>query len=173
MTNSSAEAKTSAFFFRSVIFLAHALLPAASRSIYAESGSISAKDASIIAQGLSEDARDASQLAQGLSETAKDAAITAQGLSEDARDASITAQGLSETARDASQLAQSGAETAETNALGSENKAEQWAEELEDVEVEPGKFSSIHHSAKAEDEKIAAIAAKDASVTAQGLSENA
>jgi hypothetical protein len=48
-------------------------------------------------------------------------------------DASATAAGVSET-----------------NAGISEAKAEQWAEEDEDVEVEPGQFSSKHHAAKSE-----------------------
>jgi hypothetical protein len=56
-------------------------------------------------------------------------AQTAQGLSEDARDASIVAKGLSEVARD---------------------KSQDWAEELEDTEVETGKYSALHHAAKAE-----------------------
>lgn len=38
-----------------------------------------------------------------------------------------------------------------TNALASENKAEKWAEELEDVEVEAGKFSAKHWALKAEE----------------------
>ncbi len=37
------------------------------------------------------------------------------------------------------------------NALASENKAEKWAQEDEDVEVEPGKYSAYHWAQKAED----------------------
>jgi hypothetical protein len=58
--------------------------------------------------------------------------------SEDA-DARATAAGISET----------NAGISETNAGLSEAKAEQWAEEDEDVEVESGQYSSKHHSAKA------------------------
>ncbi len=42
------------------------------------------------------------------------------------------------------------ASTSATNALASENKAEKWADELEDVEVEVGKYSAKHWAAKAE-----------------------
>jgi hypothetical protein len=59
--------------------------------------------------------------------------------SEDA-EASATAAGVSET----------NAGVSETNAGLSEAKAEKWAEENEDVEVEVGKYSAKHHSAKAE-----------------------
>lgn len=31
------------------------------------------------------------------------------------------------------------------------NKAQEWAEQPEDTEVEPGKYSSLHHAAKSED----------------------
>ncbi|MDY0388613.1 MAG: hypothetical protein RBT65_16120, partial [Methanolobus sp.] len=50
----------------------------------------------------------------------------------DAKELSQEAQGLSEDARD---------------------KSEQWAENPEDMEVEPGKYSALHHAAKAEDLK--------------------
>ena len=43
------------------------------------------------------------------------------------------------------------ASTSATNALASEYKAEKWAEELEDVEVETGKFSAKHWALKAEE----------------------
>lgn len=59
---------------------------------------------------------------------------------------SETNAGLSETA----------AALSETNALASENKAEEWAENPEDVEVEVGKYSALHWAAKSE-EKVLTI----------------
>ncbi len=41
--------------------------------------------------------------------------------------------------------------TSADNALASENKAEKWATELEDVPVEPGKYSAMHWALKAEE----------------------
>ncbi len=41
------------------------------------------------------------------------------------------------------------ASVSETNAIASENKAYQWAEEGEDVEVDPGEYSAKHYSLKA------------------------
>ena len=43
------------------------------------------------------------------------------------------------------------ASTSEANALASENKAEKWAEEDEDVEVETGKYSAKHWAEKSKD----------------------
>lgn len=60
-----------------------------------------------------------------------------------------TAQTAAELAQTNAETAQTGAELAETNAQAHELKAEKWAEEDEDVEVEPGKYSSLHHAAKA------------------------
>lgn len=39
----------------------------------------------------------------------------------------------------------------ETNSAASEDKAQDWAEEVEDTPVEVGKFSALHHAAKAAD----------------------
>jgi len=57
------------------------------------------------------------------------AAGDAQTASEGARDTSVTAAAASVTARD---------------------KAQDWAEEVEDTEVETGQYSALHHAAKAE-----------------------
>lgn len=40
-------------------------------------------------------------------------------------------------------------------------KAKMWAENPEDEEVEPGKFSSLHHSAKADASAVSAAASAD------------
>lgn len=54
-----------------------------------------------------------------------------------------------EAARDAAEAAEDQALISEVNSLASELKAEKWAEEDEDVEVEVGQFSSFHWSQKA------------------------
>lgn len=76
------------------------------------------------------------------------ASETAAGLSETAAAASETAAGASETAAAASEAA----------ALASENKAQLWAEEDEDVTVDPGEYSAKHHALKAEGHKDALAA---------------
>lgn len=60
------------------------------------------------------------------------------------------------TAKNEAEGHASDAETSETNAANSasaasssEDKAEKWAEEVEDTEVETGKYSALHHAAKA------------------------
>lgn len=88
---------------------------------------------------------------EAAAEAARDAAITA-------RNAAQLAETNAETAETNAETAETNAETAETNAaasaaaaLVSENKAADWAEELEDVEVEAGKYSAKHWAAKAGD----------------------
>ena len=68
--------------------------------------------------------------------------------------ASVAAAAASESAASASESAAgasaSSAATSEAAAGASEAKAEQWAEEAEDTEVESGKYSAKHWSAKAQ-----------------------
>ncbi len=68
--------------------------------------------------------------------------------------ANATAAAASETAAAASEsnaaTSESNASTSETNAAASETKAGKWADEDEDVEVETGKYSAKHWSAKAQ-----------------------
>jgi len=84
----------------------------------------------------------AAQLSADQAETAR---ISAEQASSTAQQSSIDA-GVSATdsANSASASATSAAES-----LASENKAEQWAEEDEDVQVETGKYSAKHWAAKA------------------------
>ena len=98
-------------------------------------------------------------------------AISAQAGAEAAELAAQTAQAAAETA-------QAGAETAETGALASANnasssataaqaaetKAEEWADNPEDVPVEAGKFSAFHWA-----EKAAALVASVADIGEQVL----
>ena len=97
-------------------------------------------------------AADAAATAADLVQTDIDQAAAAASaaaalVSQNAAAASETAAGLSETAAAASETA---AGLSETNAAASEAKAEDWATELEDVEVETGKYSALHWAAKAE-----------------------
>jgi hypothetical protein len=68
---------------------------------------------------------------------------------EAAQAAAETAQTNAETAETNAETAETNAETAETNAVAAEAKAEKWADETEDVEVETGKYSAKHWAAKA------------------------
>ncbi|MBB3142184.1 glycine-rich domain-containing protein [Halomonas organivorans] len=60
--------------------------------------------------------------------------------------------------------ARQGAQSAQSSAVGARNKAEAWADEMEDVQVETGKFSARHHAAKArgyhDSAEVAAAAAQ-------------
>lgn len=85
---------------------------------------------------------DASAVSEANAAASEVASQTAQGFAEAAQAAAETAQGLSSVAR-------VGAETAESNALASELKAQKWATELEDVEVDPGQYSAFHWAQKA------------------------
>jgi hypothetical protein len=106
--------------------------------------------------GVSDDeAVNVGQIA-ALTDAAVAAAIAAQGAAETAQAAAETAQANAETAETNAETAETNAETAETNAETAETgagvheaKAADWAEEDEDVEVEAGEYSALHHSAKA------------------------
>lgn len=63
----------------------------------------------------------------------------------------------------AADTSKTGAETEKTGSETARDKSQKWAEEFEDVEVEPGKFSSLHHSLKSEDHKLLAQTAATAS----------
>jgi len=63
----------------------------------------------------------------------------------------------------------SNAYTSEMNAAASEDKAAKWAQEDEDVEVEPGKYSAFHYKEKALAAQIRAeFAAANAELVALG-----
>ena len=69
-----------------------------------------------------------------------------------AAQAAASAQGVDD-ARVAAEAAQASAEGARDVALAHKDKAQQWAEEAEDAEVEPGLYSARHWAAKAEEER--------------------
>jgi len=76
------------------------------------------------------------------------------------------ANGLWDLAADFAQ-GQQAIDTALQEAEDARDKAEQWAEEPEDSEVESGKFSALHYAAKAEDSEIAAGNSEAAAQTSE------
>lgn len=88
------------------------------------------------------------EAAKAAAEAARNLSMQYRDESRTARDASQTAQGLSETARDKSQA---------------------WAETPENTEVDTGKYSALHHAAKASGS--ASYAASAASAAAQRYDE--
>lgn len=136
-----------------------------------------ARDASQLAQAGSEAARDLSLQYRNTSQSHRDAAAaseTAAALSETAADLDAQATAADRTYIDGqvayvdgevthvdSQVAHVDTQTAHvdsqtaatdqraSDALASEQKAALWADELEDVAVEPGRFSARHGAAKA------------------------
>ena len=96
-------------------------------------------------------AQQAAEAAQALAEAAQSGAETAEINAE-------TAQGLAEAAQTAAEAAQTAAEAAQGLAETARDKAQDWAEELEDVEVETGQYSAFHWAEKASASATAAAA---------------
>jgi hypothetical protein len=91
-------------------------------------------------------AAEAAQSAAATSETNAAASATNAATSETNAATSETNAATSATNAAASAT---NAATSETNALASENKAHKWAENPENLEVEDGKYSALHHATKA------------------------
>lgn len=91
-----------------------------------------------------------------------EASATSSAASAASATASASAASTSETNAAASEaaagLSETNAAASEAAALASENKAQEWAENPEDVEVETGQYSALHWAAKSE---AAAGAIKD------------
>lgn len=83
-------------------------------------------------------------------ETAATNAQTAQSTAETKASQASASASTATTAETNASNSANAAQVSENNAAGSEQKADQWANELEDVEVDPGKFSAYHWSQKAE-----------------------
>ena len=125
----------------------------------AEAGAVSAKDSAVIAKTGAETAETNAGTSEANAliykndtETARTGAETAEAGAVSAKDSAVIAKTGAETAETNAESAEAGAETAEANALASENKAEKWAEENEDVEVEPNQYSAFHWAKKAQAE---------------------
>ncbi len=141
-------------------------------------GDLSAVEAAKLA------AQDARDKAEDWAEKAEDAEVETGMYSAKHHSAkAAAAQVASEKARDDAESLYgdlSAVETAKLAAQDARDKAEDWAEEAEDVEVETGMYSAKHHSAKAaksassaDDSEYQALLAKQAAQTAQGLAEEA
>lgn len=151
------------------------ILLADTRAIEAASSAFSANESMIIANASKDSAiasamlSDASRIAAELSESNskaselnsleyKDISLSSSISANESRiiavskalEASSSATTSVAKASEASSSA-SEAGISATNALVSENKAEKWATETKDVEVEPGKYSAMHWALKAEE----------------------
>ena len=89
------------------------------------------------------------------------------------KEKALNAQAASEIAQGLAEDAQLAAETAKSDTEIIKNKAQEWATNDEDLEVEPGLYSSLHWAAKSEASKLESQTAQGLSETAQGLSETA
>ena len=125
----------------------------------AEAGAVSAKDSAVIAKTGAETAETNAGTSEANALIYKNDAETARTDAETAEAGAVSAKNQAETARDNAQTAEANASTSEANAstseanaLASENKAEKWAEENEDVEVEPNQYSAFHWAKKAQAE---------------------
>ena len=135
-------------------------------------------------QGLVDEAEAARDKAEDWAEEAEDVEVEEGMYSAKHHSAkAAAAQAAAEGARDDAEglygdLA--AVEAAKLAAQAARDKAEDWAEEAEDVEVDPGMYSAKHHSAKAaasavaaDDSEYQALLAKQAAQLAQGLAEDA
>lgn len=127
----------------------------------AEADAVTAKNAAQTAQTNAETAETGAVTAKNAAQSAKNAAEQARDAAQQSETnaaASATAASNSATAASTSET---NAATSETNAKASEDEAEKWAENPEDVEVEPGKYSALHHAAKAKDSEDAVAGIMD------------
>lgn len=83
-------------------------------------------------------------------EDARDAAEDARDTANNARDESVQAANEADASANAASNSASAASGSASNASTSEDLAQQWASEAEDVEVEPGLFSAYHWAQKAQ-----------------------
>lgn len=111
------------------------------------SASESAAAGSAAAASASEDAAAVSASNALASENAAAASQSSASASESAASGSAAAAALS---ADAAAISEVNAAASASSASESEGKAEKWAEEDEDVEVEPGLYSAKHWAAKAQ-----------------------
>lgn len=146
---------------------------AAASAAAAANSAVAAANSVVSAEGHADDA-EASATAAATSETnAAASATTASNAitaAELARDEAQGYQLLSLADAQAAAASETNAATSETNAAASEAKAEDWAEELEDVEVETGKYSALHWAAKA---AATAASIEDVSADAAAAAQSA
>ena len=130
---------------------------ASSASTSASTATTKASEASVSASNASTSASNASTSASIATTKASEAGTSASIATTKASEATSSASSASTSASSASASASTAttkageANTSAINALASENKAKKWADENEDVEVEPGKYSAKHWANKASD----------------------
>lgn len=129
---------------------ANALASANSASNSANSASNSASVATTKASEANASTISASNSAADALVSKNSASISATTATTKAAEAVVSASSAAGSASVATTKANEASLSADS-ALASENKAKKWAEELEDVEVETGKFSAKHWALKAEE----------------------
>ncbi|MBK1780552.1 hypothetical protein JHL22_04920 [Advenella sp. WQ 585] len=130
--------------------------------------------ASVIAQAAkvdaesSADAAFASEEAAALSES--NAGQSAQTAGTKAQEAGASAQSALES-KNAAALSEQNAGEAKDDAVVAKDKAEAWADNPVDAEVEAGRYSAKHHAIKADQSALSAAQSKADSETAKGIAE--
>lgn len=134
----------------------------------AETGAVDAKNDAETAQGLAEDAQTGAETAETNAQAwaAEDEDVEVSGGLYSALHYAAKASDDADTADDKATIATAAANAAEVHKL----KAQDWAEEDEDVEVEAGLYSSKHYAAKSES---SALAAQTFENNAESYSEDA
>ncbi|WP_263082145.1 hypothetical protein [Endozoicomonas sp. Mp262] len=124
----------------------------------AKNTAVSAKTDAESARDLAQTYRDSASSSATLADQSKDSANAAKVAAEAARDQASTHKTNAQTARDEANTAKAGADAAEA-------KAEKWAEEVEDVAVETGKYSAKHHAEKSADSAASALSYRNTAQT--------
>lgn len=120
----------------------------------AETNATAANNSAQTAKTAAETAETNAGIAETNAETAETSAVASASAASTSETNSSTSETNSSASETNAAASASAASTSETNAAASEAKAEDWAEETEDVEVETGKYSAKHWSAKAEETLI-------------------
>ena len=94
--------------------------------------------------------KDAAIAAQLLAEQAATNASTSESNASTSESNALTSEANALTSANNASTSEANAATSEINSLNYSNKAHLWAEELEDVEVETGKYSAFHWATKAQ-----------------------
>lgn len=145
---------------------------AATAATKADEASASATSASNSASAAATSATTATTKADEASASATSASNSASSASTAATKAGTSASTATTKAAEADTSA-STASTKASEAVEARDKAHDWADEAEDIEVEVGQFSARHHAAKASEQRILSEAAGTAATNAQTAAETA
>jgi flagellar biosynthesis GTPase FlhF len=142
---------------------------------FAESAASSAESAATSAANAAESAANAAESEENAATSAANAAASETNAAESAQNAATseanakTSELNAATSETNALESASNAYTSEMNAAASEDKAAKWAQEDENVEVEPGKYSAYHWALKAQHAAYAAEAFEDAAYASELL----